>query len=247
VTASYIDRISEEVVVAYETEKEDWLRNQSAARGARVRALLRGEQVDVDSAEAILGYRLRQHHVGLVCWADEPAVGGGVLARLAECEARPLFLPQDETCAWAWLPLGADRRFAVQQLDGAEPGPTPETRVRFAFGSAAAGATGFRHTHQQALGAYSVALALMSGSIELVRAWVFEMLGSLAIDDEQNARLRDTLSVFLQENGSFKGTGERLNLHKNTLQYRVRRAVPPVPPVPPVPARARLTSPITMT
>jgi DNA-binding PucR family transcriptional regulator len=185
VTASYIDRISEEVVVAYETEKEDWLRNQSAARGARVRALLRGEQVDVDSAEAILGYRLRQHHVGLVCWADEPAVGGGVLARLeaataqvarlAECEARPLFLPQDESSAWAWLPLGANRRFAVQQLDGAEPDPAPEARVRFAFGSAAAGVTGFRHTHQQALGAYSVALA----------------------------------------------TG---NLHKNTVQYRVRKA-----------------------
>jgi DNA-binding PucR family transcriptional regulator len=30
--------------------------------------------------------------------------------------------------------------------------------------------------------------------------------------------------VFLQENGSFKATAERLILHKNTVQYRVRKA-----------------------
>jgi len=30
--------------------------------------------------------------------------------------------------------------------------------------------------------------------------------------------------VFLQENGSYKATAERLTLHKNTIQYRVRKA-----------------------
>ena len=67
-------------------------------------------------------------------------------------------------------------------------------------------------------------LALMSGSIELLQAWVTETLGALADDDEHNARLRDTLRVFLQENGSYKTTAERLMLHKNTVQYRVRKA-----------------------
>ena len=64
----------------------------------------------------------------------------------------------------------------------------------------------------------------MSGSIELLQAWVIEPLGTLADDDEQGARLRDTLRVFLQENGSYKTTAERLVLHKNTVQYRVRKA-----------------------
>jgi PucR C-terminal helix-turn-helix domain len=64
----------------------------------------------------------------------------------------------------------------------------------------------------------------MSGSIELLHAWVTETLGALADDDEHNARLRDTLRVFLQENGSYKTTAERLMLHKNTVQYRVRKA-----------------------
>src|SRR6266480_5849332 len=63
VTATYIDRVSEELVSAYEAEKENWLRNLSAARAARVRALLSGGRVDADSSEAILGYRLRQHHL----------------------------------------------------------------------------------------------------------------------------------------------------------------------------------------
>jgi DNA-binding PucR family transcriptional regulator len=67
-------------------------------------------------------------------------------------------------------------------------------------------------------------LALMSGSRELLRAWVAETLGPLADDDDHNARLRDTLRVFLQEDGSYKTTAERLTLHKNTVQYRVRKA-----------------------
>jgi hypothetical protein len=37
VLASYIDQVSEELVFAYESEKENWLRNQSAARAARPR------------------------------------------------------------------------------------------------------------------------------------------------------------------------------------------------------------------
>jgi DNA-binding PucR family transcriptional regulator len=120
--------------------------------------------------------------------------------------------------------------------------PPDEAGIRFALGAAGAGVAGFRRTHEQALGAHAVALAagpagqvitgfadvaplaLMSGSIELLRAWVAETLGSLAADDDHNSTLRHTLRVFLQEGGSFKATAERLTLHKNTVQYRVRKA-----------------------
>ena len=249
ITARYIDRVSEEVVAAYEAERENWLRNLSAARAARVRALLAGERVDVGASEAILRYRLRQHHVGVVCWADEPEGEAGVLARMeqatvelalsAGCAGRPLFLPQDELSAWAWLPLGRRDALAVP-VAGRRPVPA-ETGIRFALGAEGADVAGFRRTHQQALGAYTVALAagpagqvitrfadvapvaLMSGSIELLRAWVAETLGSLADDDDHNSTLRDTLRVFLHEGGSFKATAERLTLHKNTIQYRVRK------------------------
>jgi hypothetical protein len=250
ILAAYIDRVSEEVVSAYESAKESWLRNLSVARASRVRALLRGEQVDVDSSEAILGYRLRQNHVGVVAWITGAASGSEALGRLehaiakaaaeAGCDGRPMFVPQDESSAWAWLPLGANRSFAAAALSAGAAGA--DAKIRFAFGAPARGISGFRRTHRQALSAHAVALAagpsgrlvtsfgevapvaLMAGSIELLRAWVIETLGALAADDDHNARLRATLGVFLQENGSYKATAERLTLHKNTVQYRVRKA-----------------------
>jgi DNA-binding PucR family transcriptional regulator len=114
--------------------------------------------------------------------------------------------------------------------------------IRFAFGDAAKGTTGFRLTHQQAIAAQAVALAagspppravafsevapvaMMLGSPDLLRAWVLGTLAGLATDDEHHARLRDTLLAFLHTGGSYKATAERLMVHKNTVQYRIRRA-----------------------
>ena len=64
----------------------------------------------------------------------------------------------------------------------------------------------------------------MLGSSDLLRAWVLSTLGGLATHDETHARLRDTLLAFLQSGGSYKTTAERLMLHKNTVQYRIRKA-----------------------
>jgi GGDEF-like domain len=167
ILASYIDKVSEEVVSAYESEKENWLRNQSVARAARVRALLRNEPVDVDSSEAILGYRLRQRHLGVVTWMAGAAGGGDSIGRLesaitemaagAHRDGRPIFIPQDEFSAWAWLPLGVRRDIAGTTADiTSVPGAN---RIRFAVGEPAPGVAGFRRTHQQALNAQAVALA----------------------------------------------------------------------------------------
>ena len=64
-----------------------------------------------------------------------------------------MFLPRDESSAWAWLPLGIRDTFDPAAAAGAD------ADVRFAFGDAAKGATGFRLTHRQALAAQAVALA----------------------------------------------------------------------------------------
>src|SRR5580693_2218072 len=75
IVAGYVDQTSEEIVAAYTRERESWLRNRSAARAARIRDLLSGQRINVSATEATLGYRLRQYHVGVVCW------GGGRLRR----------------------------------------------------------------------------------------------------------------------------------------------------------------------
>ena len=132
ITSAYIDKVSEELLSAYEAEKEGWLRNLGVARAARVQALLRGERVDVVSSEGILGYRLRQYHVGVVCWTDKSAPGGGALggleqataemARQGGLEGKPIFLPQDETSAWAWLPLGSRDTFPARAVSSCAAG-----------------------------------------------------------------------------------------------------------------------------
>jgi DNA-binding PucR family transcriptional regulator len=67
-------------------------------------------------------------------------------------------------------------------------------------------------------------VALMLGSGELLRGWLQATLGDLASDDEHHARLRDTLRIFLASGGSYKATAEQLMLHKNSVQYRIRKA-----------------------
>ena len=247
IVAGYVDQTSEEIVAAYTRERENWLRNRSTARAARIRDLLSGERINVSATEAILGYRLRQYHVGVVCWAVGAAANVDTITRLEHAISRiaeneacsdPVFLPRDVASAWAWLPLGIRDTF-----DAAGAGPAGlDGDICFAFGDAAKGAAGFRLTHRQAVAAQAVALAagaappravafsqvapvaMMLGSADLLRAWVRGTLAGLAADDEHHARLRETLLVFLQSGGSYKATAERLMLHKNTVQYRIRRA-----------------------
>jgi hypothetical protein len=246
--AGYIDQTSEEIVATYTRERENWLRNRSAARAARIRDLLSGQRVSVSATEATLGYRLCQYHVGLVCWAGDATAAVDNITRLehaighvaekAACSGEPVFLPRDESSAWAWLPLGIRDTF-----DAAEASTSGvDDDIHFAFGDAARDTAGFRLTHQQAIAAQAVALAagspmprsvafgevapvaMMLSAADLLRAWVLATLAGLATDDEHHARLRGTLLVFLQTGGSYKTTAQRLTLHKNTVQYRIHKA-----------------------
>jgi PucR C-terminal helix-turn-helix domain/GGDEF-like domain len=248
IVAGYVDQTSEEIVAAYTRERESWLRSRSAARAARIRDLLSGARIDLRTAEATLGYRLRQYHVGVVCWTDEtPGPVDNItrleraireIAELAASSSDAVFIPRDESSAWAWLPLGIRDTFTCPAAGAAGA----DGDIHFAFGDAAKGTAGFRLTHEQAVAAQAVAMAggsavpravtfgevapvaMMLGSAELLRAWVLSTLAGLAVDDEHHARLRDTLLVFLESGGSYKTAAERLMLHKNTVQYRIRKA-----------------------
>ena len=52
-----------------------------------------------------------------------------------------------------------------------------------------------------------------------------EVLGDLSADNENDARLRETLRVFLRCGSSYKLAAEELDLHFNSVKYRVGRAV----------------------
>jgi DNA-binding PucR family transcriptional regulator len=249
VSFRYVDRVSERMISAYQQERDRWLLTQTAARAARVRTLLAEGHPDVDAATNSLGYPLRQHHLGLVLWVPEPTHGGEGLARLdrlslalgeaLSCRGRPLFVPCDESVAWSWLPLGGHGEVAYDLLSKTVEDQDPSARI--AVGEPAPGVEGFRQTHRQALRAQDVAnvagpparatsfaqvgpIALLLPDLESTRGWVWLVLGRLADDGEAEARLRETLRVFLSTGSSFAATAERLTLHRNTVQYRMRKA-----------------------
>jgi DNA-binding PucR family transcriptional regulator len=248
VSFRYIDRITEQLIAIYQRERDRWLLTQTAVRAARVRALLGKETLEVDATESALGYRLRQHHLCAIAWVtDEPRGSEGLarLERLASAAARPLgnqgrplFVPRDEALAWIWIPLGSDSTISHDRLATAFDNGDASARV--AVGEPGYGLDGFRATYQQAVSTQNLALAARPGArlttfadvgtvalicpdVPAARGWVWATLGDLAIDDEPHDRLRDTLQVFLST-GSYTATAERMVLHKNSVQYRIRKA-----------------------
>ncbi len=252
----YIDWVSQQVVAAYEDERERWLENQNSVRALRVREILAATKpIDVDATSTSIRYPLRWHHLALVMWYPEASADGQELAGLqrflrelgeaAGAGAGSLFVAADRTCGWGWLP------YRVAKADVADIAATVrqfiETRPdspSVAIGTVAAGVEGFRQSHREADSAHRVAMVgkreptviattdpgvsiagLLSGDIIDTRVWVAKVLGDLAIDDENDARLRETLRVFLGCGSSYKVAAEELNLHFNTVKYRVGRAV----------------------
>jgi len=251
---AYVDRISQQVIAAYEEERERWLEGQNSIRAVRVRELLAAKKViDVDAATASIRYPLRWHHLALLVWYPDAQADGDELPRLqrflaelgqaAGAAASPLFVAENRMTGWGWLPYKSPPSDAVQKIRAFASARSDCPNI--GIGTTAAGIDGFRRSHDQAQLARSVALAcsepgptvlaagdpgvsmaaLLTGDIGKARDWVADILGDLAGDNENDARLRETLRVFLRCGSSYKLAAEELTLHFNTVRYRVGRAV----------------------
>jgi DNA-binding PucR family transcriptional regulator len=250
----FIDWMSQQVVAVYEEERERWLENQNSLRALRVREVLAANKsIDADAASTSIRYPLRWHHLALVMWYPDAGPEGDQLARLqrflrelgesAGAAASPLFVAADRSCAWGWLPYRAavtDAAAKLREFTLARP-DSPSV----AIGTMANGVEGFRQSHREAETARGVALiakrpeptviaatdpglsvmARLGGDVAGTRDWVATVLGDLAADNENDARLRETLRVFLACGSSYKVAAEQLNLHFNSVKYRVGRAI----------------------
>ncbi|TVT59360.1 ABC transporter substrate-binding protein [Amycolatopsis rhizosphaerae] len=250
ITFTFIDRVTQQVVSAYQEERDRWLLNRSAMRAARVRALLEGGGAELDATEAAIGYRLRGTHLAMIVWHGlDPAHGNalgslelvaGEIAAALPTAGEPLFVPVDELCAWVWFPLSAPALPGEEHVERVLGKADPA--VRLVLGEPGEGVDGFRRSHRQAVRVHALAtaagehcgrvltfrdvgaIALMTSDLAAARTWVAETLGELATGDEQHERLRETLRVFLATGGSYTAAAGRLTMHKNSVQYRVRKA-----------------------
>jgi DNA-binding PucR family transcriptional regulator len=250
----YIDWISQQVVTVYEDERERWLENQNSIRALRVREVVAGKaKVDVDATSDSIRYPLRWHHLAVVMWYSDEGAGGDELARLqrflrelgqtTDVGSNPLFAAADQTTGWGWLPYRSappNAVEAVRQFTGERADPPS-----VAIGTVASGVDGFRRSYREAQAARAVAVAggadgatviaasdpglaaaaLLGGDIGAARVWVTDVLGELSVDTENDARLRETLRIFLRCGSSYKQAAEELDLHFNTVKYRIGRAV----------------------
>lgn len=250
---SYIDWITLFVFEAYEDERKRWLGARGNVHSSTIHGLLSSSDSTSGPFEAETGYRLDQTHLALIIWhtdADEAAAMNALdriarsTATLLRSNGLPVVTAIDRRTLWAWIPLGK-RALAIDTqnirealtLDGA----------RLAVGLPAGGIDGFRRSHEQAQAAYSVAnvtgtstpevvgfgdrgvavVSLLARDLDSTRAWVWEVLGPLAEHTDTAAQLRLTLSTYFTTGESHLHTAHKLNLHRNTVKYRINKFVTP--------------------
>ncbi|MDO5502763.1 MAG: helix-turn-helix domain-containing protein [Actinomycetia bacterium] len=234
----YSEQVTEQVTRAYEAAHEHWLQTREGSRHQMVsRILWTWEDLDVAAAEQTLNYPLSGPHVALKVWADPQATPEAidqtreVLASRSRADAS-LQLRREERTSWIWL-------HTARPIPQWCPGSLPNG-VRAAVGSIRSDMDGFRRSqieaqvvaglmasarHQPTTATWReiAPVAAMAADPEGLRGMVTTMLGPLA--DGTHEDLCDTLRVFLETNRSHLATGEQLHLHRNTVTYRVRKAL----------------------
>lgn len=247
--SDYIDWISQRVIAVYEDERASWSADPANARGLKVHRLLEDGETDLDAAELQIGYPLRGHHVAVVAGLDprlrDEGRYGSILRRVDSLAADigtgrpPLVVRRDRVTAWAWIQVPEGWRYAVGDAAAVrdEGGPA------VALGSCHRRLEGFRRSHAEARRVYEVQLrrgpgpavlshdepgmavaALLVQDLSGTRAWVQDVLGGLAAEGEAAQRSRETLTTFLRHQGSFAATAAAMQMHRNSIRYRVASA-----------------------
>lgn len=246
----YIDWIVQRVLEAYERERERWLSTVGDLRATAIHKVLAGEPVSDAQFASQTGYSLAQQHIGAFIrhtsrrdQSDELSEVKRLVAELCRGGLDGLVMAVDRTSAWAWLPRSGDGSPVDMRVVRAVASRFPDCEI--ALGAAGQGIEGFRRSHQQALavqpllhgrsGVDSRALAYSEPGVAVVSVlardreattqWVRDVLGALAVDDPACMELRRTLRVYLQEGESYARAAELLHLHRNSVKYRVTKAL----------------------
>jgi DNA-binding PucR family transcriptional regulator len=252
-TAEYIDWVTERVIRSYSVEHDRWLIQRNVVRSRHIRRLLEGRYPENNAPDAAIDFPLRMRHIAVIAWIDPACAEADALVQI-EAELRrlreslpmngeSLLVPADEATVWAWIPLLSHT--TADEVTSAVDALSRQRarRISYALGTIESGGHGFRVSHVRAqlvrnmmLGAQTgnrvaafsdpaVSVAALFGrDLELAKDWVSSLLGSLARDDPDTARLRETLAVFLMTGSTYKTAANRLHIHPNTVKYRVHKA-----------------------
>ncbi|MCV6976075.1 PucR family transcriptional regulator [Mycobacterium bourgelatii] len=254
VLLEYVDWAAEQFVAAYAEEHQHRLVQQSNVRTAWVRGILDDHPpVDTDVAAEAIRYPLRWHHLALIIWRAETDARSDEFARLRRFTAdlaaavgasdTPLCVAADRTSAWVWLPYRdapGDVVTKVRDYAGARP-----DAPGVAMGAVGSGMEGFRRSHRQAQRVRAaararnlappavvaatdsglLASALLGSNVQEIREWVADVLGPLASETDDDARLRRVLHIFLRADSGYPAAARDLGLSFTAFNRLVEQAV----------------------
>ena len=242
---AFIDVFSSEMVDRFLQEQMRWSTSDAAAKLELTTALLRGGSVEVGSLSKRLGYDLTRAHVALIVWSSSRALdadtvelqgtAADLLTRM-RCTQR-LILPVGAGRVWAWgTPSGSP-----ETVFEAAANSSLHDSIHAAVGHVGSGVDGFRRSHRQAEATVALfhsvpveprlvhyrevdLLSLILSDQKRAREFAYAELGQLGADTAQARDLRHTLALYLDEQSSPNQAASRLNISRNTVSYRVRRA-----------------------
>lgn len=251
----YIDWVSLIVGKAHAEEHSRWSQAKSSSSLPLIRALLDERTVESRDFEHETGYRLTETHLAMVLWVNHTGTDApdpdkmrrfvNTIETACGAVGRPLLQMIDSATMWIWMPVASDATGRAMTQLGArleQAGP-----YRVAIGAPGRGQTGFIRSHRQAIATRDVAVtasrsaqrtvtcyrdrgvravSLVVKDIDATAAWVHEVLGDLATDDEATALLRQTWRVFFHTGENYIRTAELLNVHRNTVKYRLGKISP---------------------
>ncbi|MFF8022124.1 PucR family transcriptional regulator [Streptomyces sp. NPDC007896] len=227
---------------AYAAEEQAWLTSIDGSRGELVRTLLRGDHTDLDPSKSLRYELTNRTHVSLIVRRDardDDAESEGLDRVAAKLLTRigataHLVIPSDDREVWAWGGFTDPRSAAVRSIP-VVPG------ALVTVGRPSRGLDGFRATHEEAKAAARVTLyrtarscgrtvffedvrlaALLTSDPERAQRFVRDELGALGHPRE--SLLQETVRVYLECNCSPATAAARLDVVKNTVVYRIRRA-----------------------
>jgi diguanylate cyclase with GGDEF domain/PucR-like helix-turn-helix protein len=238
---SYVDRVLAQVVERYRVVTEEMAATSEDRRRELVLRLLDGQQAadTAESVDALLGYRIRATHVGLLFTSGSHRDVSRALSALREQTKAPvsLLVRPDAGTWYGWLGYhdGVDEHRLDELLHTAL-----RTGEQVVIGEPGHGLAGFRRSHDSAqrtvalrgvlrgtpscLSARKLRLeTFLLENPEAARRFVTDELGGLAVDTERAQRIRETLLTWLAAGSQARAAAE-LGVHENTVRLRVRCA-----------------------
>lgn len=242
---TYLDRLNSSMGRIYEAERDRWLSSRQAARQQWIARLLDNEDVDVAAAEEVLNYRLDQPHHAAEVWSTATGTDAAraleqarqLLSAAMRTRGSELVAASGDRAMCLWFPI--EEPCALHELtEQVEASGLP---VRVALGPIGEGLPGFRRSARSAARAKALAIsagetaptvvdydaiapfALLTDDPDELAGLVHRVLGPLAGDGTKVELLRNTLEVFLAEGASYSRTARVLDVHRNTVQYRIQQ------------------------